>query len=221
MQALHYNTPEYWQALSSGLISWEQAAQDEATYKRRRDLSLQTCHRYSADIRPRYKVPAIRAYTPETSARVDIDRNLNTNADKAARFLMRYAYRNARDTRTVRVTCSYIAKGLGRAVRTVQRYLRSLEEEGYIRIEIVRSSITGMVACLEITLLSPLFPEHHKEKWPQARRNPDTTFMSDKQSHIIYKGKEDRKSWAIKCMNGVHKAFMKTKPLFDEPFLQT
>lgn len=223
-QVPSYNSPEYWSALSSGLISWEKAAKDEAMHKIRRDRSLQTCHRYAMAERPRYALPDTNAYTPETSAIVDIDRNLNDNADKAARFLMRHAYQKARETRRIRITCSYIARGLGRAVRTVQRYLRSLEEEGYIKIEVIRSSITGMVACLEITLLAPLFPDHYKEKWPyriKNGRNPDTTYMSDKQSHIIYSKKEDRKSWTIRCMNGVHRAFMKTNPLFEAQLLQT
>ncbi len=220
MQALPHNSPEYWQAVSSGQIPWEQAEKDHAAHKIRRDRSLQTCHRYNMVERPRYERPTTRAYTPETSAIVDIDRNLNDNADKAARFLMRHAYQRARDTRRVRITCSYIANALGRSVRTVQRYMRSLEEEGYIKVDIVRSTVTGMVACLEITLLAPLFPNHHKEKWPQGLVNSDTTYLSDKQSQIIYSKKENRNLWAIRCMNGVHKAFMKTKPLFDTQILQ-
>ncbi len=133
---------------------------------------------------------------------------------------MRHAYQRARDTRRVRITCSYIANALGRSVRTVRRYIRSLEEEGYIKVDIVRSTVTGMVACLEITLLAPLFPDHYKDKWPQSRINPDRTYMSDKQSHIVYSKRENRKAWAIRCMDGVHKAFMKTKPLFDTQILQ-
>ncbi len=221
MQALPHNSPEYWQAYKAGQISWEQAEKDHAAYEIRRDRSLQTCHRYNMAEQPRYERPTTRAYTPETSAIVDIDRNLNDNADKAARFLMRHAYQRARDTRRVRITCSYIANALGRSVRTVRRYIRSLEEEGYIKVDIVRSTVTGMVACLEITLLAPLFPDHYKEKWPGTRRNPDRTYLSDKQSHIIYSKRENRKSWAIRCMNGVHNAFMKTKPLFDAQILQT
>lgn len=216
-----YNSPEYWQAVKSGQITWEEARQDDSAYNVRRQRSLQTCHRYNMAEMPRYKKPTTRAYTPETSAIVDEDRNLNANADKAARFLMRQAYQKARDTRTIRITVSYIAAALGRSVRTVQRYLRSLADEGYIRIDIVRSSVTGMVACLEITLLAPLFPDHHKKHWPQARRIPDTTFLSDKQSQIKYSKKEPRNSWAIRCMNGVHRAYMKTKPLLDTPLLET
>ena len=129
-----------------------------------------------------YAKPTTKAYTPETSAVLDEDRNLNANADKAARFLMRQAYQKARNTRSLLITVSYIAKALNRSTRTVQRYLRSLVEEGYIRVEVVRSAVTGMVACLQITLLSPLFPGHPKDKWPQRLVNPGTTFLSDKQS---------------------------------------
>lgn len=214
-----YNSLEYWQAVKAGRISWEQAEQDDAACNLRRHRSLQTCHRYNMTEKPRYDKPTTRAYTPETSAAVDEDRNLNTNADKAARFLMRQAYQKARDTRKIRITVSYIAAALGRSSRTVRRYIRSLVEEGYIKVDIVRSNATGMVACLEVTLLATLFPDHHREKWPQIRRNPDRTFLSDKQSQIIYSKKEDRNSWALKCMNGVYHAYMKTNPLIDPPLM--
>ena len=212
-----YNSPQYWGAVEAGLISWDQATQDQAAYQMRSDRSLQTCHRYSMAGKPRYKTPTTRAYTPETAAVVDEDRNLNANADKAARFLMRQAYQKARDTRTIRITVSYIAAALGRSVRTVRRYIRSLDDEGYIKVDIVRSSVTGMVACLEITLLAPLFPRHHRDKWPQRQVNPDRTFLSDKQSIEIYSKKEPRHSWAIRCMNGVFRSFMKTTPLLATP----
>ena len=220
MKHLKYNSPDYWQALSNGLISWEQAEADQKLYEVRRDRSLQTCHRFSAVRfgKKRYPKPETRAYTPETSACVDEDRNLTANAANAVRFLMRYAYQKARDTRTIRITVSYIAKGLKRCCRSVQRYLRALEEEGYISTEIVRNAATGMVECLEITLLSPLFPDHHKEKWPyklEKPGNPDATVLSDKQSHIYIYTKESVSAWALRCMNGVFDTFMKRKSSFE------
>ena len=216
MKHFKYNTPEYWKAYARGLISQKQAEEDTVRYKERSQRSLCSCHRTSAThfCKERYPKPETRAYTPETRASVDEDRNLNANADKTVRFLMRHAYQKARETRIIRITVSYIAKVLKRACRTIQRHIRSLEEEGYIKVEVISSSVTGMVACLEITLLSPLFPDHHKEKWPHKLENPrnsDTTFLSDKQSLIIYSRKENRDSWAIRCMNGVYKALMKTK----------
>jgi hypothetical protein len=217
-----YKSLEYREACYLGWISWQERERDHIIYESRRNRSLQTSHRYSmAGLKDRYPKPNTKAYTPEMSAIVDEDRNLNANADKAARFLMRQAYQKARNTRTLRITVSYIAKALNRSTRTIQRYLGSLVEEGYIKVEIIRSSITGMVACLEIKLLSPLFPEHHKQKWPQRRINPDATFLSDKQSQLIYNRKEDRNSWAIRCMNGVFRQFMKTKPILGIPWLPT
>lgn len=78
-----------------------------------------------------------------------------------------------------------------------------------------------MVKCLEVTLLAPLFPEHHKEKWPGTHRNPDTTNLSDKYSKKIYSVKIDRYLWAIRCMEGVFRTFMKTKSVSDNQILQT
>ena len=211
-----YNTPEYWKAVNAGHISWEDAERAEKRYQDRRMRSLQTCHRYSMTERPRYEKPNTGAYTPEMSVKVQRDKNLYRNAVFAALFLMEKAYRQARDTRTLRITVSYIAKGIDRSVSTVRRYLRSLEEEGYIRIDIVRHVATGMVACLEITLLKSMFPRHHKKQWPQRLEKPDRSFLTDKESLLVYIGKESRKEWALKCMNGVWEAFMKTSPLLDK-----
>lgn len=210
-----YNTPEYWQAVNAGRISWEEATRAEKSYQVRRIRSLQTCHRYNMAERPRYEKPKSGAYTPEMSVKVQRDKNLYRNAVFAAMFLMEKTYRQARDTRTLRITTSYIAKGIDKSTRTVRRYLRSLEEEGYIQIDIVRHAVTGMVACLEVTLLKSMFPKHHEEKWPQRLEKPDRPFLSDKKSQLDYIGKESRKEWALKCMNGAWEAFMKTNPLID------
>lgn len=215
-----YGTAEYWQAVNNGQISWEQAARDEAAYQTRRNRSLKACLRYSLSTKRRYPKPNIRAYTPETSANVDLDRNLKGSADKTVRFIMRYAYQRARKTRSVQITVSYIAKGLKRANRTIQRHLRALEEEGYIKVYIVRSVKTKMVECLQIELLAPLFPDHHKEKWASSVEKQDMTFLSDKQSHI-FNIRESRKLWVIRCMNGVRRALLKTKKRLDLPDLIT
>ncbi len=71
-----YNTPEYWQAVKAGIISWEDANNDEKEYLIRRKRSLETCHRYDMNEKPRYDKPNTAAYTPEMSAIIDEDKNL-------------------------------------------------------------------------------------------------------------------------------------------------
>lgn len=210
-----HNTPEYWQAVNTGLISWEDAAKNEPAYLIRRERSLQTCHRFSMKWKEKHEKPDTGAYMPELSGRVCRDKNLNGQVLKAAMFLMEQIYMKARNSRTMRITVSYVANGIGMSNRTVQRYLRNLEAEGYIQINIVRHVVTGMVACLEVILLKPLFPRHHEKKWPERVEDQDTTFLSDKKSLLIYIRKESRTEWALKCMDGVWKSFMKTKPLID------
>lgn len=210
-----YNTPEYWQAVKVGLISWDDVTNDDAAYQIRRNRSLQSCHRYNMKEQQRYEKPDTRTYMPELSGRVCRDKNLSGQVLKAVMFLMERIYMKARNSRTIRITASYIAKGIRMSIRTVRRYLRNLEEEGYIQINIVRHVATGMVACLEIKLLKSLFPQHHEKKWPQKVENPDRTFLSDKKSSLIYIRKESRTEWAIRCMNGVWKSLMKTNPLID------
>ena len=57
-------------------------------------------------------------------------------------------------------------RALGKDRRTVQRYLRQLERAGYITVEVVHAR-TRMCAGLFVALLAPLFPRHHRQKWPE------------------------------------------------------
>ena len=57
-------------------------------------------------------------------------------------------------------------RALGKSRRTVQRYLRQLEREGYIAVEVIHAR-TRMCAGLFIALLAPMLPRHHRQQWPQ------------------------------------------------------
>ncbi len=213
-----FNTPEYWQAVSKGMITWKEAEQAQAKYETRKRRSLQTCHRFTLAERERFAVQETKAYIPEMSSRMDRDRNLYAEARTVARRCMEWAYRENRGGRTIMTTVGYIAKAIGKSPRMVQRYLRNLEKEGYLEIKIMRNAATGMVQCLEIALSATLFPEHHKKSWPKKLGKPDTTSMSHTQIHINYI-KESSFEWALRCMNGVWDSFSKnTQPLFMEKF---
>jgi len=188
----------------------------------RRQRSLQTCHRPSPYERPRHDPPRESgAYVPELAACLDDDRNLTDGARRCARKIAELTYRSNREERTLDVTVTYLMKALGRCRRTVQRYLRLLEEAGYIRADIVRGSRSRMCVGLLITLCAPLFPRHHKEKWPGRLGKPGATQKSQNQRFIdSLKGKGrmiSRHEWAIKCMDGVFRSLMKTMPPFDLP----
>ena len=49
-------------------------------------------------------------------------------------------------------------RALGKSRRTVQRYLRQLENAGYIAVEVIHAR-TRMCAGLFVELLAPLFPK--------------------------------------------------------------
>ena len=147
------------------------------------------------------------------------DRNLTDGARRCARKIAELTYRSNRAGRALEVTVTYLMQALGRCRRTVQRYLRLLEREGYIRSDVVKGARSRLCTGLLIYLLGPLFSRHHKEKWPGKIGNSGATQESQNQKYINSL-KEiprliPRHEWALKCMDGVFRSFMKTLPLFD------
>ena len=192
----------------------------------RRKRSLQTCHRYAAAEHPRHPAPReTNAYVPELAARLDNDPNLTDGARRCARKLAELTYRSHRNSRSLPVTVTYLVKALGRCRRTVQRYLRQLEGEGYVSVDVVASCRSRMCVGLVVRLLSPLFAAHHRQRWPERRANPGATQESLNQSHKGYFQGEGRRisveQWALRCMNGVFRALMQTDPLAGLPQLRS
>ena len=191
-----------------------------AAREARRKRSLQRCHHFSLYERPRHEPPRnTGGYVPQASAGIENDRNLTDGARRCARKIMELAYRSNRAGRALDVTVTYLAKALGKSRRTVQRYLRLLEREGYIRVKVVASGRSRMCFGLAIELLAPLFPRHHRKKWPETRRKPDATEKS--QIHVFYTFNiSDRENgwlipverWALRCMDGVFRALVRTLP---------
>lgn len=200
----------------------QRSCDDFTTDDERRKRALQTCHRYKTAERPRHAAPrASNGYVPELAARVEDDLNLCDGARRCARKLAELTYRQNREGRALPVTVTYLAKALGRCRRTVQRYLRQLEGEGYIAVDVVAGTRTRMCVGLVVRLLGPLFAGHHKVRWPGALGKPGATAESQNQSPRIKRMMEGDRipvtSWALRCMNGVFDALMKTNPLAGLP----
>jgi hypothetical protein len=215
-----YGTPSYVLALRCGWISAEEEKADRAAWEERRRRSLQTCHRYSLYERPRAASPKdTGAYVPELAARLEDDPNLTDGARRCARKLAEYTYRHARASRSSEITVTWLMQALGKCRRSIQRYLRLLEREGYIRVDVIHCRATRMCAGLLVHLQSPLFARHHRQKWPANLTNPDATAESHKKSLIKYKEQKHPAIpchlWAIRCMDGVFRALTKTMPLFS------
>lgn len=190
----------------------------------RRRRSLQTCHRYKASGRTRRAPQAeSRGYVPELAARLDNDPNLTDGARRCARKIAEATYRQNREGRSLAVTVTYLARTLGRCRRTVQRYLRQLEDGGYIAVDVIASHRTRMSIGLVVSLLTPLFAAHHRARWPGARGNPGATRESQIQRSIDSYTRQGRRipvqDWAMHCMDGVFRALMATNPLAGPPVL--
>jgi hypothetical protein len=177
----------------------------------RRHRSLQTCHRPALAERARHPAPQDSgAFVPETAARIENDPNLTDGARRCARKLMEETYRQNRHGRTLAVTVGYLGRALGKCRRTVQRYLRQLEEEGYVSIAVACGQRSRLCTGLVVSLLAPLFPQHHRERWPGTPGNSGATPESQNQRFKIL---VPRENWSRRCMDGVFRALMKTNPL--------
>lgn len=213
-----FGTPGYALGRALGWIGEEEEAADRAAHEERRLRALQTCHRHGLYERPRYDPPRDSgAYVPELAARLEDDRNLTDGARRCARKLAELTYRSNRSGRSVEVTVTYLSRRLGKCRRTVQRYLRVLEREGYIGVNVVRGARSRLCTGLVVYLLNPLFARHHAKRWPERTAIPGATAKSQNQS---WKGFSTgagaaipRKAWALKCMDGVYRSLMKTAPL--------
>lgn len=236
-----FNTPEYWAAVKSGKISWDQAQADQAKYEGRRSRAIATSHRYStksmmADEISRFPVPeATEAYCPELSAWVTENRNIYGATESILRKIAEYIYQRNRESRSADVTKSYLSEATGFCQRTVQYSLRQLERLGLIETHVVREG--GWVMGLRIKLLNKALPRHHWEQWPrhirppvfvsmfhyrmdrniekkldaESRRNQGEQPATNKQ-HSIY-NIEPVRVWAQRCMDGVWKVYSNSAPL--------
>lgn len=180
----------------------------------RRLRALRTCHRPALDPRERKPVRDNGAYVPEMPARIDNDPNLSDGARRCARKIVEETYRRNRTGRCLSITVSYLANALGRCRRSIQRYLRQLQEGGYLEIAVIAGHRTRLSIGLFIRLCAPLFPRHHREKWPGNARKSGATPKS--QNHR-FKILIPRNEWALRCMDGVFRAYMKTNPLKGLP----
>lgn len=177
----------------------------------RQQRSYRYCH-LPAEPKPRQPSPReTGAYVPELAARIDNDRNLTDGARRCARKLAEYVYRKNRDARDADITVTWLMTALGKSRRTVQRYLRQLEREGYIAVDVLRAG-TRMCAGLAVQLLAPLFPKHHAQKWPQKLIKSDAPFLSHK-NRLRYKIQRiPRQLWAVKCTDPIWRAWQSMQP---------
>lgn len=213
-----FGTFAYNSSCQKGWITAEEEQRDRLAFEARRIRSLQTCHRYSLYERPRHRRPEdTGAYVPELSARLEADRNLTDGARRLARKLAEIIYRQNRAERLTEITVTYLMEALCRSRRTIQRYLRLLEREGYIHTEAIRGLRSRLCIGLQIALCAPLFARHHKKQWPSKLRKSGAPKKSQNYSLLDTTKKKGEhlsvKQWSLLCMDGVFRAFMKTDPL--------
>ena len=182
----------------------------------RRNRSLRCCH-LPAQQQPLIPVRDSRAYVPELAARLDTDPNLTDGARRCARILAAYTYRRNRDTRTAQITVTYLTRAMSKCRRTVQRYLRQLERAGYIGTDVIATTRSRLCLGLAVTLLRPLLPQHHAQKWPSASMISGATRLSQNHSSRYKTRTIPIQSWALRCMDGVFRSLIQTIPALPAP----
>ena len=174
--------------------------------------SRRTCH-LPAELKPIIVWhPDNGRFTPQLAAAIDDDPNLTDGARRCARKIAEYTYRNNRDKRECRITVGYLALGLRRCCRTIQRYLRQLERAGYIQVDVLVSPLSALCVGLGVKLLRPFFPKHHAQKWPSAPMIPAPTPLSQNHDSKVKYIRYPLNGWAYYCCEAIHRAYMKTLP---------
>jgi len=177
----------------------------------RRNRSLRHCHLPAESRERRPKPRDTGAYVPEMAATIENDRNLTDGARHCARKLMEYFYRKKREERGGEITVTWLMKALGKSRRSVQRYLRELEREGYIAVDVLYAT-TRMCAGLFIELLAPLFPRHRRQKWPEKLMNSGAPKTSQNYKFRYKTVRIPRGLWFLRCADPIWKAWQRTLP---------
>ena len=217
-----YGDFEYWLARNCGWITDEEIKADYDAYQELREKGRNSGLKYTWEEEPRYEQPKDTGeYIPEMNMKLIKDRNLTDSARRIALFVVRHVYQDNREGRFINMTVSFIMKGLSLSRRTVQRNLSLLQKLGYLQSDVVPSKRTKMCIGLMITLLKPLFPRHHKKKWPEKRRKSGASRMTQNQDSNIYinriKGVIHRIEWTLRCDDGRIRQRIKNSPIFREP----
>lgn len=134
-------------------------------------------------------VDASRQYHQAGSTSYIRDVGLGDGARRLAALLLALAGKGTvidRGTRGGSLTKGKLAARLGRSRRTVQRYLRELEERGYIApVETTFCPRTGMLSGIRIRLLPKLFPWWRNGKPAKMAENVGETEMSSLKNTAI------------------------------------
>lgn len=134
-------------------------------------------------------VEASRQYHQAGSTSYIRDVGLGDGARRLVALLLALAGKGTvidRGTRGGPLTKGKLAARLGRSRRTVQRYLRELEERGYIApVETTFCPRTGMLSGIRIRLLPKVFPWWRNGKPAKLAENVGETEMSSLENTAI------------------------------------
>ncbi len=165
-----FNTPEYWQALSRGQISWEQAARDEGACEQRRKRARDSKHNKAALLN-RHMRPApheSKQFAKPMATTAARDDRLTPQAKALLQIIVARTGKE-RMTDTCKTTLGII---INRCPRSVQRYLGELVKFGYIRTQIKKSRRSGLYTGLRIWIMNSVLPyfteadaQYEPSKW--------------------------------------------------------
>lgn len=131
-----FGTPEYWQAVAAGRITWDQAERDQRTTESRRARAIASQSNRTRDPRGERQPPdASRQWVREMATTAYRDDRLTMGAKALLAIIV--AETGEHEGRGRMLNKSYLARRIKRSTRTVQRYLAQLRRYGYIAAEAV------------------------------------------------------------------------------------
>ncbi len=210
----NYGHLDYTIAHRMGWISDQEEAIDRKYYENRRALSLKTCHRYKGQIEGLPDNPADTSggrYTPEISSSILNDNHLTDGSKLLMLKIMEETYRKNREGRWLEITVTFLMKAMSRSRRTIQNYMRLLERLGYIEVSVITSAKARMCIGLCVQLSQKVFPDHHKEKWPEKRENSGVQIPTLNYSKQLFNILIPLEDWAMKCMNGIFRSYERNR----------
>lgn len=131
-----FGTPEYWQQVARGAITWSQAERDQARHEARSARAKASSGNTRRDPRAERSAPDdSRQWCREMATTAFRDDRLTPGAKALLAIIV--AETGDYEASGRMLNKGYLARRIGRSTRTIQRYLAQLRRYGYIAAQVI------------------------------------------------------------------------------------
>lgn len=173
-----FGTPEYWQAVAAGQITWGQAERDQRATESRRERAKASQGNRTRDPRGERQPPeASRQWCREMATTAFRDDRLTMGAKALLAIIV--AETGEHEGRGRMLCKAYLARRIRRSARSVQRYLAQLRRYGYVAAETVATRAGWCVGQI-LRALPPARPFWHPQNARRRRIQGETELTPTK-----------------------------------------